>query len=380
MTSPLDVPDGPGVGASLGVPVAVAWLEDRPGLRLLDQTLLPGEERYLDLEHEEAVAEAIRSLRVRGAPAIGVAAAMGLVVGLVRAAASAGGGADSAAYDRIETLLGATRPTGRNLSWALRRMRAAWERPGVDTTDGPRPPPPWATTPALRTLFGEAEAIRREDAALCERIGRAGVEVIPEEGAAVLTHCNAGALATAGIGTALAPLYLAHEAGVPLRVWSCETRPLLQGARLTAWELARAGVDVTVVADSMAGSLMASGEVDLVIVGADAVAANGDVVNKIGTYGLAVLARHHGIPFYVAAPRSTFDPTLASGRDVPIEERDGAEVAEIAGTRVAADRARTRNLAFDVTPEHFVTALVTDRGILRPPYGAAIGELLEEGP
>ncbi len=357
-------------------PVAVAWLEDRPGVRLLDQTRLPGEELYLELEDAESVAEAIRSLRVRGAPAIGVAAAMGLVVGL---AGSGAGSSEAEYYDRMEALLAGTRPTGRNLAWALRRMRVAREGGARRATAANgRQPPPWAAQPPLRVLFDEAEAIRREDAELCDRIGRFGLEVIPEEGAAVLTHCNAGALATAGVGTALAPLYRAHEAGMPLRVWSCETRPLLQGARLTAWELTRAGVDVTVVADSMAGSLMAAGEVDLVIVGADAVAANGDVVNKIGTYGLAVLARHHGIPFYVAAPRSTFDPTLASGRDVPIEERDGAEVAEIAGTRVAADRAGVRNRAFDVTPEQLVTALVTDAGVLRPPYGPAIHRLLQE--
>ena len=378
-----------------GAPRVVSWLPDRPGIRLLDQTRLPDDEVYLELDDVDAVAESIESLRVRGAPAIGITAAMGVVVGLARPAAGDGGKEPlRSIFNRVEGRLRATRPTGRNLEWALRRMRAAFEGAGGAPTpppvgtagltlaeSGARDPrwmrdPRWVTPGVVASLYREAEAIRTEDAAQCDAIGDHGVALIPPEGASVLTHCNAGALATGGIGTALAPLYRAQAAGVPLRVFSAETRPVLQGARLTAWELGRAGVDVTVIPDSAAASLMAEGAVDLVIVGADAVAANGDVVNKIGTYGLAVLASHHGIPFYVALPRSTFDPSLPTGRDVPIEARDPREVSHVGDTRIAAAQASIRNPAFDVTPEHLVTALVTDGGVLRPPYGAAIASLL----
>lgn len=359
------------------VPRAVTWGEGRRSVRLLDQTLLPGEERYLDLRSAEEVAEAIRMLRVRGAPAIGIAAALGLAVEVRRRVEEAGlqdPGDLREVLDRARERLLATRPTGRNLGWALERMVRAAE--GVEEQ---------GAEALVEALQAEAEAVAREDEALCRRIGEHGLGLIPESGASVLTHCNAGALATGGIGTALAPVYLAREAGVPLRVFACETRPVLQGARLTAWELERAGVDVTLVTDSMAAALMGRGEVDLVLVGADRVAADGSVANKIGTYGLAVLAHHHGLPFYVAAPRSTFDPETREGRDIPVEVRPAEEVREAGGRCVAPPGVQVWNPAFDVTPPSLVTALLTDGGILRPPYGPAIRRFLasdstEKGP
>jgi methylthioribose-1-phosphate isomerase len=350
------------------IPEVFRWGSDGRSIELLDQTRLPEEELYLRLTTAEEVAEAISSLRVRGAPAIGVVAAMGVAIGMRRIQERLGGGTQAEiqrGFEQLLDLLERTRPTGRNLTWALERVREAFRRetgPGIG-----------AKVEALRR---EADRIAREEGEMCERIGSAGLPLIPEEGVGIMTHCNAGALATGGIGTALAPVYRAHARGTPLKVFACETRPVLQGARLTAWELTRAGIHVTVITDSMAASVMRDGKVGLVIVGADRVAANGDFANKVGTYSLAVLARDHGIPFYVAAPRSTFDGSLRSGAEIPIEERAEAEIRTGREGFVVPSAARVWNPAFDVTPEHLVTGLVTDRGLLRPPYTAAIRRLL----
>ena len=345
------------------IPSAVRWDAQAQALLLLDQTLLPGEERYLHLTTPEEVAEAIRSLRVRGAPAIGIAGAFGLVLAL------RGDVAEDVLQEKVEATLGmlhSTRPTGSNLGWALDRLRRTFHEVAGDGVARVR-----------EVLEREACAIAAEDEAMCRRIGEAGVHLFPEEGGVVLTHCNAGALATGGIGTALAPVYEAAGRGIPVEVYARETRPLLQGARLTAWEMERAGIPVTVIADSGAGALLAQGRVSFVIVGADRIAANGDVANKIGTYPLAVLARHHGVPFYVAVPRSTFDPEAPDGESIPIEERDGAELRGAHGDGVVPEGVSVWNPAFDVTPAHLVTAIVTDGGILRPPYAVTIGRLLE---
>ena len=328
------------------IPSPIAWTPGRT-LRILDQTLLPGEERYVELDTVDAVAEAIRTLRVRGAPLIGIAAAMGVTLALRHGPASLD------AVCAASATLGATRPTAVNLRWALGRMErraAAALAAGEDLAD------------ALRD---EADAIWEEDRAMCARIGATGAALIGGD-AVVLTHCNAGALATGGIGTALAPVYTLHQAGRRVAVVADETRPLLQGSRLTAWELARAGVPVTVIADGMAASRLRRGDVSCVLVGADRIAANGDVANKIGTYPLALAAREHGVPFYVAAPRSTVDPSTPDGSAIPIEERAGDEIAGPAGRRTAPLGVQVWNPAFDVTPAALVTAIITDRGVFAP--------------
>lgn len=325
-------------------------------VRLLDQRRLPGEEVYLEIASAEGLADAIRQLQVRGAPLIGIAAAMGLVVGLreVRGASRA---AFLARLDALCDLLGGTRPTAVNLRWALDRMaRVAGATPG----DGA------AIWERLQT---EATAIWEDDRAMCRRIGEHGLSLVPD-GAKIFTHCNAGALATGGIGTALAPIYLAHEQRRTVHVYVGETRPLFQGARHTAWELSHAGVPCTIVIDGAVGALMRRALVDVVLVGADRIAANGDFANKIGTYGLAVLARHHGVPFYCAAPSSTIDPALPDGDAIPIEQRAPEEVTALAGRPIAAPGAAVLNPAFDVTPARYVTAFVTDRGVMQPPFGA----------
>jgi len=328
------------------IPSPIAWTADH-AVRILDQTLLPGEERYLDLDTVDAVAEAIRTLRVRGAPLIGIAAAMGVTLALRRGPVSLDGICAASAT------LGATRPTAVNLRWALDRMErraAAAEAAGEDLA---------------AALRAEASAIWDEDRAMCARIGAAGAALL-HDGAVVLTHCNAGALATGGMGTALAPVYTLHQAGRPVSVIADETRPLLQGSRLTAWELTRAGVPVMVITDGMAASRLRRGDVTCVIVGADRIAANGDVANKIGTYGLALAARAHGVPFYVAAPTSTIDPATADGAGIPIEERAAEEVAGWRGHPAAPLGATVWNPAFDVTPAALVTAIITDRGVFAP--------------
>ena len=334
---------------------AVRWSPDGDAVRIIDQRRLPGEELTLDLRTVDAVCDAIRTLAVRGAPAIGVAGAMGLVASLM-AFAHEGDDAFRARLRRHAAAIRETRPTAVNLPWAIDRMLA------VAASHAALPP-----AALLARLHDEATAILDEDRAMCRRIGEAGLALVPD-GSRVLTHCNAGALATSGIGTALAPVYLAAEQGRRVQVWADETRPLLQGSRLTAWELARAGIPVTVIADNMAASVMRAGRVDLCIVGADRIAANGDVANKIGTYGVALAAARHGIPFYVAAPTSTLDPATATGADICIEERDPREVAEGFGMRTSPIEAAVFNPAFDVTPAELVTAIVTDRGVRRGPF------------
>jgi methylthioribose-1-phosphate isomerase len=319
------------------IPQPIAWTPDF-AVRILDQTLLPDRETYRTLETVDAVAEAIRTLRVRGAPLIGIAAAMGLTLALRR---------DAATLETVcaaSAALGATRPTAVNLRWALARMErraASAAAVGEDLE---------------QALRDEATAIWDEDRAMCARIGAAGAALI-EGDAVVLTHCNAGALATGGMGTALAPIYTLHAAGRRISVVADETRPLLQGSRLTAWELARAGVPVTVIADGMAASRLRRG---------DRIAANGDVANKIGTYGVALAARAHGVPFYVAAPSSTVDMATPDGAAIPIEERAAEEVASLGGRRSVPDGAQVWNPAFDVTPAGLVTAIITDRGVFAP--------------
>lgn len=353
----------------LGIPVPVSWTQDGLAVRLLDQTLLPVEERFLRLETVEEVAEAISSLRVRGAPAIGIAAAMGLAVVTQRRLGETGATQWEAAFREDALLLRSTRPTAVNLAWAIDRLEGVFY---LSAPGGPRA--------QVESLVREATAIALEDKEMCRRIGEFGLALLPPEGCGILTHCNAGALATGGMGTALAPVYAAHARGSLVRLFADETRPLLQGARLTAWEAGRAGIKTTVITDSMAGALMQRGEIDLVIVGADRVAANGDVANKIGTYGLAVLARHHGLPFFVALPRSTFDLSTPEGGLIPIEERTPEEVGVLAGTPLIPGGTRVWNPAFDVTPAHLVTAFITDGGVIRPPFGPAISHLFPGGP
>jgi methylthioribose-1-phosphate isomerase len=331
----------------------VAWLGDR--VLLIDQRRLPGEEVYLECRTWEEVAEAIRTLAVRGAPAIGVTAAFGVVLA-TQASPAASGDELLADVEAAIKGLAATRPTAVNLFWALERMR----REAVEHRALP--------AGELRTrLAAEAEAILAEDIAANRRLGAHGAALVPE-GARILTHCNAGGLATAGYGTALGIVRAAVEAGRRPFVWVDETRPVLQGARLTAWELGKEGIPHTVIADVAAASIMARGEIDLVVVGADRIAANGDTANKIGTYSLAVLAQAHRLPFYVAAPFSTIDPSIPDGRAIPIEERDAREVQELAGQRIAPATSPARNPAFDVTPAALITAIVTERGVFRPPY------------
>jgi methylthioribose-1-phosphate isomerase len=335
------------------------------GVRMLDQRLLPGEERYLTLRSLEEVAVAIEELAIRGAPAIGCAAAMGVA----RAAVESQGSDLEALRRDLESAfarLARTRPTAVNLFWALDRMRLA--------LDGATAAPGADLASVREQLVREAGRILEEDVASCRAIGRAGLALVPEE-ARILTHCNAGALATGGYGTALGVVRAAVEAGRRVQVLADETRPFLQGARLTAWELARDGIPVTVITDSMAGHLMSQGEVDLVVVGADRIAANGDVANKIGTYPLAVLAREHEIPFYVAAPLTTLDLDTPSGREIPIEERGRREVAELGGQVLVPEGVPVRHPAFDVTPARLVTAIVTDRGLARPPYSESLKSL-----
>jgi methylthioribose-1-phosphate isomerase len=331
----------------------VRWSDDR--LLLLDQTRLPLEEVERSYTRWEEVAEAIRTLVVRGAPAIGVAAAFGVALAAreSRAATFDGLWAD------LETAvkgLAATRPTAVNLFWALDRMT----RVALEARERP-------LAEVKARLLREAAAVRDEDIAANRAMGAFGAGLVPA-GARILTHCNAGALATAGYGTALGVIRAAHEQGKVALVWVDETRPVMQGSRLTAWECVRDGIPHRLVADVAAASLMARGQVDLVVTGADRIAANGDTANKIGTYSLAVLARHHGVPFYVAAPFSTIDPAIASGEAIPIEERDAAEVRRVGAQRTAPEASPVFNPAFDVTPAAFIAAIVTERGVFRAPY------------
>jgi methylthioribose-1-phosphate isomerase len=326
-------------------------------LILLDQTRLPGEVVEERQETAEQVWDAIRRLKVRGAPAIGIAGAYGLLVGLKP---HRDGALDAflAAAHRIAAYLDSARPTAVNLGWALRRMLARAEAEAAAAG---------SAAALYRALAREAERIHDEDRAICRAIGAHGKGLI-QEGSGVLTHCNAGALATSELGTATAPMYLSHAEGKRFRVYADETRPLLQGARLTAWELQRAGLDVTLICDDMAAWTMGQGLVQLAIVGCDRVAANGDAANKIGTLGVAILARHFGIPFYVACPSSTVDLATDSGAGIVIEERESAEVTHFGARRTGPEGIPVRNPAFDVTPHDLITGFITERGIIGPPY------------
>jgi methylthioribose-1-phosphate isomerase len=332
---------------------SVRWTDDGAGVRIIDQRRLPGELVERDLRSLESLCDAIRTLAVRGAPAIGIAGAMGLVALLPNGT----GAREPVLADarQLAATICATRPTAVNLSWALQRVLGRGERTAGDAA---------AVLAAMRE---EANAILEEDRVMCRRIGEHGISMMLD-GMRVLTHCNAGALATGGIGTALAPIYVAVERGWKIEVCVDESRPLLQGSRLTAWELRRAGVPVTVLADGMAASLMRERGVDLCIVGADRIAANGDVANKIGTYSLAIAARHHEVPFVVAAPTSTVDSATATGDEIIIEQRTPDELRCIAGVPTAPIDVDVYNPAFDVTPAPLISAIVTDRGVHRPPY------------
>ncbi len=331
----------------------IEWLADEKKVRLIEQTKLPQKVEYITTDDYHVICDAIKRLAVRGAPAIGVAGAYGVAIGALSL-----DGDDYGAFLRdlreIMDELRATRPTAVNLFWAIERMENVLNgHQDVET--------------ARQALIDEAVRIHDEDRIMCRRIGEHGAELL-SDGMTVLTHCNAGSLATGGMGTALAPIYVAHEQGKKIKVFANETRPLLQGARLTSWELQANGLDVTLICDNMAAVVMRKGWVDAVIVGSDRIACNGDVANKIGTYTVALLAKHHGVPFYVAAPTSTVDPSLASGDLIPIEERDGEEVAAFNGQRTAPEGVRTYNPAFDVSPHEMIAAIITEQGIHRPPY------------
>ncbi|MET0621863.1 MAG: S-methyl-5-thioribose-1-phosphate isomerase, partial [Pyrinomonadaceae bacterium] len=334
----------------------VEWTDE--GVRMIDQRLLPTEEKYLMLRSCEEVAEAIKVMVVRGAPAIGVSAAMGLALGTMQAVGTSVEDLEQD-FDYFCDLMSKTRPTAVNLFWAIERMRESFRRSKAEGADAER---------IKKDLIEEARRIFDEDIVSNRALGRFGGELLPD-GATVLTHCNAGALATAGdYGTALGVVRGARDAGKRVAVIADETRPFLQGARLTAWELQKDEIPVTVITDNMAGHVMKRGEIDCVVVGADRIAANGDTANKIGTYMVAVLAREHDIPFYVAAPVSTIDLALANGDEIPIEERDAREVTHLREQRLAPEGVAVHNPAFDVTPGELVAAIITDRGVARPPY------------
>jgi methylthioribose-1-phosphate isomerase len=338
------------------------WTKD--GVRMLDQRLLPSEEKYLMLRSYDEVAEAIRKMVVRGAPAIGVSAAMGIALGASQSVGTSVADIEDD-LNYICDVMAHTRPTAVNLFWAIERMRTAFDR-AKSLRD---------VEEVKKALVSEALAIFEEDITANRSIGQHGAALIPD-GATVLTHCNAGALATAGdYGTALGVIRGARDAGKRVAVIADETRPFLQGLRLTAWELAKDDIPVTVITDNMAGHVMKSGKVDAVVVGADRIAANGDTANKIGTYMVAVLAREHGIPFYVAAPMTTLDLSLSSGEQIPIEERDPIEVTHIRDLQIAPDGIKVHNPAFDVTPNHLITAIVTDKGVARQPYEESLKAL-----
>ena len=339
------------------------WTDD--GVRLLDQTRLPTEEVYVTCGAWEEVAEAIRKMIVRGAPAIGVAAAMGIALGARDA--DAGHVAElRREFDNICEQMGETRPTAVNLFWAIRRMQEKFEQCSELPVEKIR-----------RELVAEAQRMYVEDLAANEALSQHGATLLPSSGA-VLTHCNAGALATVGgYGTALGVIRAAVESGKKLTVYADETRPFLQGSRLTAWELMKDGIATTVISDNMAGAMMRQGKIQAAVVGADRVAANGDVANKIGTYTVAVLAREHGIPFYVAAPWSSVDMECPDGEHIPIEQRSAREVTHVGPTRIAPEGVKVENPAFDVTPARYVTAIITERGVARAPYGESLKRLAE---
>jgi methylthioribose-1-phosphate isomerase len=332
------------------------------GVRFIDQTKLPTEETYVLCETHEQVADVIRSMVVRGAPAIGVAAAMGIALAVKNSKAEST--ADlKRDFDQACDILGQTRPTAVNLFWAIRRMQEKFERLRIRPLDQIK-----------HELIEESKRMHAEDIAANQAMGRHGATLMPNDGG-VLTHCNAGALATAGYGTALGVIRAAVEQGKKIHVYADETRPFLQGSRLTAWELMKDGIPTTVISDNMAGAMMKQGRIGAIVVGADRVAANGDVANKIGTYTVAVLAKENEIPFYVAAPLSTIDFACTDGSQIPIEQRDAREVTHIGGKQMTPDGVSIENPAFDVTPAKYVTAIVTERGIARAPYQDSLREL-----
>jgi methylthioribose-1-phosphate isomerase len=343
----------------------IEWTGD--AVVMIDQRKLPASEVYVTCKTATEVAKAIKTMVIRGAPAIGVAAAMGIALGMSKSKAS-GTKQFATEFQKTCELMAATRPTAVNLFWAIARMQrcfAELAQAGHSVDE------------IKSRLVVEALGIHDEDVASCRAIGLHGAALVPDE-ATVLTHCNAGALATAGYGTALGVIRGAVEQGKKVAVLADETRPFLQGARLTAWELVRDGINTTVITDNMAGTIMRTSRIDLVVVGADRIAANGDVANKVGTYTVAVLAREHGIPFYVAAPMSTVDLGTADGSGIPIEERPAREVTHIGGSQLTPAGAHIRNPAFDVTPAQYVTAIITERGIARPPYRESLAALVQD--
>jgi methylthioribose-1-phosphate isomerase len=342
----------------------IDWQDDM--IVMVDQRKLPGQEVYVRCRTAQEVARSIRTMVIRGAPAIGVAAAMGIALAARRSTAT---GTKQFAVDFQKTcdMMAATRPTAVNLFWAIDRMKKAFAD-GAQAGESPGE--------LAARLEREARAIHDEDVANCRAMGSFGAHVVPD-GARVLTHCNAGALATAGYGSALGVIRAAVEQGKKIAVFADETRPFLQGARLTAWELVREGINTTVITESMAGPLMRAGEVDLVVVGADRIAANGDTANKIGTYTVAVLAHEHKVPFYVAAPLSTIDLSTPDGDQIPIEERDGREITHIGSSRLTPEGAHIRNPAFDVTPHRYIAGIITEKGIVRPPFADGLRRAFE---
>jgi methylthioribose-1-phosphate isomerase len=342
----------------------IEWRHD--AVVMIDQRKLPASEVYVTCNTANDVARAIKTMVIRGAPAIGVAAAMGIALGMRKSKAT-GTKQFTTEFQKTCELMAGTRPTAVNLFWAIDRMKSVF----ADAAQGG-----CSVDEIKQRLEDDALRIHDEDVASCRTMGAHGAALVPQE-ANILTHCNAGALATAGYGTALGVIRAAAEQGKKIAVLADETRPFLQGARLTAWELIKDGIDTTVITDNMAGSMMRLGRVDLVVVGADRIAANGDVANKIGTYGVAVLARAHDIPFYVAAPLSTIDLDTPDGAGIPIEERSEKEVTHVGASRLTPEGARIRNPAFDVTPSKYVTAIITERGIARPPYAESLAALFQ---
>lgn len=346
----------------------VEWTSE--GVRMLDQRLLPNEEKYLMLRSYEEVAEAIKKMVVRGAPAIGVSAALGLALGATQSVGTSIADLEDD-FSYMCEVMSKTRPTAVNLFWAIERMRAALARKKAVSSN---------VETVKAELVDEALRIFREDLEANRALGRFGADLIAD-GATVLTHCNAGALATAGdYGTALGVIRGARDSGKRVSVIADETRPFLQGLRLTAWELAKDEIPVTVITDNMAGHIMKNGKVDCVVVGADRIAANGDAANKVGTYMVAVLAKRHGIPFYVAAPISTIDLSTATGDQIPIEERSGKEITHIGNQLIGPEGVQVENPAFDVTPNELITSIITDKGIARPPYTTTLRELTTDHP
>jgi len=337
------------------------WTEE--GIRFLDQTKLPTEETYVTAKSYEQVADVIRTMVVRGAPAIGVAAGMGIAIGVKNSKAETVAELKKD-FDQICKVIGETRPTAVNLFWAIRRMQEKFETLRI------RPMPQ-----IKDAIIEEAQRMHAEDIAANQAMGRHGAALMPSSGG-VLTHCNAGALATAGYGTALGVIRAAVEQGKTIHVYADETRPFLQGSRLTAWELMKDGIPTTVISDNMAGAMMKQGKIGAIVVGADRIAANGDVANKIGTYTVAVLAKEHGIPFYVAAPISTIDLATADGNGIPIEQRNAKEVTHIAGRQMVPEGVAVENPAFDVTPAKYVAAIITERGIAKAPFGESLKKLV----